>query len=176
MDTKVKGEAIKEGSIPFKALAELSSSEKRQARENILAQEKLVSGVNLATINGQSLLDNVNIEIGTRYEVCTIPLDAFVQGLTVTYNDMFYDLCCGKIDKLTICDNYNSYNEIKYEFKYVGGEFLQDPGDGEFPNNAYYMCGNKLLVARCENFDESSPYGYEKINADIIVKENIYAI
>lgn len=140
-----------------------------------LLQEKLVSGVNFATIDGRSLLDEVDIKTAERHEISYAPLSAYIAGQAI-YNEIDYDLCCGKIDKLTICENCNSYNEIRYEFKYVGGEFLRHPGDGEFPNNAYYMCGNKLLIARCENFDESSPYGYERIKGSIKIRENIYAI
>ena len=154
----IEGSHIKEGSIPFKALANLTSSEKPQARENILAQEKLVSGVNVATINGESILSGSDIRI---YE--TIDLSYIINSRPVSvsepviveisygsdYNNIyrfdFYKIFIKTVNEITLSRSCG--NEI--HFSYAGRTFPTYDYDHVI---VYYNAPNYLLV--CEAFSD----------------------
>jgi hypothetical protein len=70
----------------------LSNTEKNQVRNNIYAQEKLVSGVNIATINNKSILKGENINLGkTAYDIDLNSVGQ-IEGTTVTYTCKYDDL------------------------------------------------------------------------------------
>lgn len=156
----------------------LSVSDKKQARENISAQEKLVTGVNLATINGKSLLSGKDITIGkNEVEITHRSYNDFVDnGITEfgtsTEDIKLYDMCFGKYDTVIL---YNSaYDNSKFmdkrTFTFVGSRYLYFPNADEdgFSYRSYYMCGDLMLIAACNlsNYEIKYDGSVEIINGN----------
>ena len=70
--TKTETDTMLEGTVWHKAQT-LSSAQQTQARSNIGAQEALVSGTNIKTVNNQSLLGSGNISIEVSGEYIAYP-------------------------------------------------------------------------------------------------------
>jgi hypothetical protein len=142
----------------------LTTSDKKQARENISAQEKLVSGVNVATINGESILGRNDIRINETIDlsdIITSRPSSTTEPIIVEINggsdyDYIYSLDFHKIFIKTVNEiTLNRYkgDEILNEihFSYAGRTFPTYDYDHVI---VYYNAPNYLLV--CEAFSDQS--------------------
>lgn len=136
----------------------LSNTEKNQVRENILAQEKLVSGVNVATINGKSILGRKDIRINETIDLSNIitsrpssttePIIVEIKGgsdYNYIYSLDFHKIFIKTVNEITLNRGASECNEI--HFSYVGRTFPTYDYDHVI---VYYNAPNYLLV--CEAF------------------------
>ncbi len=159
----------------------LSDADKNQARDNIYAQEKLVSGVNIATINNKSILKGENINIGKITYYINLKSMGQIEGTTVTYTCQYGDL----LDPYTNSDKSVEFKKLckgGYDIVYsygIGG--TQDEvvhtiptlklvySGTSMPNYSsneimsYYSCKDWLLTCHAITENSSSLFNPETI-------------